>query len=277
MAKAPAKKAASKAIAPRVTGTDMATIDSQLAAESLKGQLQTGGSNRIKVLAKGAFEVEGVEHEELQMVVIDGAFRKQFFIDNYDKENITPPDCYAIGRPMSAGGDTPNTTIPEEDSPDKQADKCAVCPQNVFGSKGRGKACQDRRWLVVNLVDDEGSHLNPSAPLYLLDLSPTNIKPFDSMAGYIEKTLGGSPLKAIVTARAVNVGTYANVTWHDPIPNPDYAVAFMRRAEAADILAKRPDFEAAAAKAAQAPAARRGAQPARRGAAAPARAPARGR
>lgn len=268
MAKAPAKKG----IATRTAGTDLATIDSQLAAESLKGQLMVGGSNRIKVLAKGAFEVEGVEHEELQLVVIDGAIRKQFFHDNFDKENITPPDCYAIGRPMSTGGDTPNTTVPEGDSPDIQSDKCATCPQNVFGSKGRGKACQDRRWLVVQIVDDAGSHLEPTAPLYLLDLSPTNIKAFDAQAAYIEKSIG-APLKAILTARATNNGTYALVSWHDPIPNPDYGIAFSRRAEAADILAKRPDFEAAAAKAAQAPASRRGAAPARRGAAAPARAP----
>src|SRR5690606_5403449 len=94
-----------------------------------------------------------------------------------------------------------------------------------------------------------GAAAEPDAPLYTLELPPTAIKSFDGIVSNIMRSLSGPPVKAMLTVRAKNVGTYALITFHDPLPNPDYAVHYARRVEVQDMLFRKPDFAAYEAKA----------------------------
>jgi hypothetical protein len=255
------------ALAPATASRALATIDSELASEvaNLKNQIGQPSGNKIKVEASGDFILpDGMNlGNEIQVVVLDFISRNFFYSGPYNPNNISPPDCYAMGKEKAS-------MAPEDDSPAKQNDKCGTCPLNAFGSgnNGKSKACQNRYWLAVLLVNPENpdEHNDPAAPVYILDLSPSNLRSFEGAVSTIARTLAGPPLKALLTVTAKNVGTYAQVTFTDPLPNPDYAAHAARRSETVDVLHRRPDFAAAAA-AAPANNRGRGAQPARRAAA----------
>lgn len=242
---------ASKAVATRKTNTEIALIDDQLSSEAalLKQQISAPSGNKIRIEPKGAFVLpEGLElGPEIQVAVVDFMNRNLFYSRPYNPNEIVPPDCYAIGRVI-------NDLKPEDDAPDRQNDKCVSCPMNQFGSasNGKGKACQNRYWVAVLLIDPDNpdAHNDPAAPVYLLDLSPTNRRSFEGAIGHATKMLGHWA-KATYTVTAENAGTYAAVSWTDPVPNPAYAQQLARRADAEDMLTRRPDFAAAAAAAAQ--------------------------
>lgn len=238
-----------KAVA-KTAGTSIATIDQELAAEvaNLKNQIGQPSGNKIKVEPSGDFILPSGENlgDEINVVVVDFVTRNTFYSTPYNPNNPSPPDCYAIGRDLSS-------MEPEDDSPDIQHDDCATCPLNQFGSgqNGKSKACKNSRVLAVVVVDpeDPSAAAQLDAPIYTLELPPTAIKSFDGAVSAVARALSGPPVKAILTVRAKNVGTYALITFHDPLPNPDYAVHYSRRGEVQDTLFRKPDFASYEAKA----------------------------
>lgn len=234
--------ARTKALKPAASGTSLALVDDELAKEvaSLKNAISQPSGNRIKVESSGDFVLpDGMNlGNEIQVVVIDFVSRNTFYSAPYNSQNPVPPDCYAIGKDLSA-------LTPEQDSPALQADKCATCPLNQFGSgnNGKSKACKNTRELAVRVVDPEQDY-DPSAPIYTLSLPPTAIRSFDGAVATVARSLAGPPLKAILTVTARNKGTYAEIAFVDPVPNPDYAQDFARRGEVQDVLFRKPDFSA---------------------------------
>lgn len=241
-----ARSAKSTAVTKKSTGTAVALIDDQLTAEAnaLAKQIGAPSGNKLKVDVTGKFVTpDGLDlGSEIQVVVVDFISRNFFYSTAYSPGEITPPDCYSMGKDVQA-------MKPEDDSPMKQHDACATCPMNAFGSgQGNAKACQNRYWVSVLLVDPDNpeAHNDPAAPIYLLDLSPSNRKSFEGAIRSTTKMLGHWA-KAMYTVIAENAGTFARVSWVDPVPNPDYAAHVARRPEVEDVLLRRPDFSAAAA------------------------------
>ena len=194
-------------------------------------------------------------------MVLDFVSRNNFYDQKYNRDNPAPPACYAIGKSLK-------DMAPENDSPDPQNSDCASCPLNQFGSgdNGKSKACQNRRLAAVMVIDPENPEASaePDAPIYTLDLSPSNIKSFDGAINMSSKSMGHY-IKVLLTVTGKNVGTYATATFSDPVPNEFYAAHYARRAEVEPLLTRKPDFAAYAAKAP--PARGRGAAPAPRKAA----------
>lgn len=250
-------------LSPATAGANksIALIDQEMAKEvaNLKSQIGQASGNKISVESTGNFKLpDGLDlGDEIHVVVIDFVSRNNFYSIPFNRDNPAPPDCYAIGKVIAE-------MAPEDDSPSPQNELCASCPLNQFGSGngGRGKACSNRRLLAVVLVDPEDPDASAAAdaPIYTLDLPPTAIKSFDGAASYVARALAGPPVKAVLTVTAKPVGTYAAISFSDPVPNPHYAVHYARRGEVQDMLFRKPDFATYEAK----KPARRPAAPARR-------------
>lgn len=227
----------------KATGTALSNIDQELATEAadLRKQLDAPTTNKIKVEVTGDIILPDGTNlgRRMDVVVVDFYSRFQLFKKKYNPNEITPPDCYAIGKIV-------DEMAPEDDSPEKQAPKCKDCWANQWKSAGEGrpgKACQNRFWVAVLVIDpsDPQAHNLPDAPLLIMDLSPANRRSFEEAVEYAGKSLG-SPLKARFTVSTKNVGTYAKISWGDPMPNNDYAMHFARRGEAQPLLTRKPDF-----------------------------------
>ena len=94
-----------------------------------------------------------------------GKASKVYYIKGYTEGSDASPDCYSN-----------DGMVPEADSVAPQADKCAICPQNQWGSKitqdgKKGKSCADSKRLAIaqpGLVNDPMLLRVPAASLRAL-------------------------------------------------------------------------------------------------------------
>jgi hypothetical protein len=103
---------------------------------------------------------------------------KTFYADGYVSGNDSPPDCFSLDAITS-----------DPSSPNRQAIKCAQCPQNVWGSKtsggGRAKACADQRRLAVVPAGDITNE-SLGGPM-LLRLPPTSLANLANYSSLLER------------------------------------------------------------------------------------------
>lgn len=249
MARAPtASKApsASKAVATTAPRQSLTAIDEQLRQEALalKDQLPTGGGVRIKLdNKKSTFTSPSGEDlgDTLQIVVVDYLAWNRYYESSYEKDNPTLPVCFAHDKAVKSLTPSPNGSHIQNDGP------CNTCKWDQFKTAkvGKGKACKNSRDIAVLLVDPNNPDAisDPKAPIYIFSVPPTGIQSFDGFALGVGRSLGGPPVKAIVTMQAMDMGQYSSISFSDPVPNPDYGMHVGRRAEIADILAREPDYE----------------------------------
>ena len=90
---------------------------------------------------------------EVVIVHSSPAVSKIYYEGQYSEGDSEAPDCFSV-----------NGHNPDPASPKKQAELCATCPNNIWGSKtmanGKpGKACQDSKRLVVVPANDLANEL----------------------------------------------------------------------------------------------------------------------
>lgn len=231
---ATAKKVAGTAVAvKKPTGGAIVSIQEQLKAQAaaMAGRIAPPSGIAIKVTQDKKFLLpDGTKTDgPLELVVVDFVSRNEFYQGAYDQNAISPPACFAIHP-------EPKQMVPSKNSPEAQADDCASCPMNQFGSAGKGKACKNTRVLAVLPPDAD-----ESTPMWLLKVSPTAIKGFDGFVGNVARTFQMPPISVVVNVDFNPAETFASLTFSDPRPNDNLASHFARQEEAKELLAVEPD------------------------------------
>lgn len=94
------------------------------------------------------YEGQPVEGNQALAVVLD-TFRVNTYFDGaYDPDVPQSPRCYAISRDGEQMAPHPTMQVDLSYFAPQNV-TCTECPMNVFGSKGKGKACQNRRRLFM--------------------------------------------------------------------------------------------------------------------------------
>jgi hypothetical protein len=137
----------------------------------------SGGGDTITVNNKKNLFIMPNEQEveEFEALIVDFAYRNEYYIGAYNPKVITPPACFAIA-PSSA------QLIPSASSPVKQNETdCATCQQNQFGThpNGGGKACKNT--VIIAVLPPEEDVVS-SHDIWILKTSPTAIRPFNKYA-----------------------------------------------------------------------------------------------
>lgn len=140
---------------------------------------------------------DGTETESLDVVVLDYAYRNQFYKTTYNPNDYQPPVCQAIGKETNDYL-TPSDVL----STEKQHHSCNTCPKHQWKShaNGRARACQDQILLALMLPDPaQDDHI------MLVKVSPTALK---LVAPYLLKMVDmyGHPLK-VITTLSVDIST----------------------------------------------------------------------
>lgn len=109
---------------------------------------ETPNSSSIR-LSAGVLSLGGqpVPQNKLEVVILDYALEHTYYEEKYNPNQIRHPACFAIG-PVSDA----DVLAPHPNSAKPQAATCAACPKMKWGSDpngGRGKACQERRRLIM--------------------------------------------------------------------------------------------------------------------------------
>ena len=209
--------------------------------ETLQKRLSPASGDKIRVGQNKVFSFpDGTSTPDpFQCVIVDFIASNDFYETGFDKDDISPPDCFARGT-------EPNTLMPSPNSPSKQADSCAVCPNNQWGSgpRGKGKACKNARLLAVLPPD-----ATPESPIWILQASPTAIQFFDKYVKALGAQLGMMPWGVITTVGFDPQSDYPSLRFGKPEPlDPSRGLEFYQRiTEARNRLMQEPDVSQAGA------------------------------
>lgn len=148
---ATATKKTAGAAGPKTAGKGLAKWDAQLAqyAQKVVDENKNIGSGiptfslKSGVLSLGEDELP---NNEMAVIILDSAHINKYYAEGYDPDQRSPVTCYSIGRDTLEMVPHPEVVARGQ----QQADSCAECPMNRFGSaeKGRGKACANRARLL---------------------------------------------------------------------------------------------------------------------------------
>lgn len=205
----------------------------QLRAEAaeIAKRIAAPTGDRIRFNGGSSFTTpDNLEGDELEVVVIDFLSTNMYYDSDYDRNDPQPPACFAIGP-------EPAVLIPSGSSPNKQADACAVCPQNQFGSAGKGKACKNTRLLAVMPLHVEGN------PIWIMSVPPTSIRAFDS---YVHKLAAKQKLipAAVLTSITMEAGAKFAAPRFEvlrPLTDDELNIVMPMREEANSRLMVEPD------------------------------------
>jgi hypothetical protein len=231
---APLKKStgvASTAVAVKKPAGNIVSIQEALRAQAAATSERVAPASGIKISTAGkqfSFP-NGDKSTAFNAVVVDFVARNEFYEDNYDPSAIVPPVCFAIGS-------NPLKLVPSMNSPIRQSDSCNGCPMNEFKSKGNGKACSNTRYLAVLPPDAD-----ESTPIWLLKVSATALKGFDSFVAGVARSFTLPPVGVVVEITFDPATSYPKLVFSDPVLNENVADHFARQEEARELLAAEPD------------------------------------
>lgn len=234
-----ATKAKDKSL-PAVAGAPNlpASIRDALAAETqgLADRIKAPTGNKIKLTKKKTFKMpNGMEAEgPLTVVVVDFANANVFHDRPYKEGEYFPPACFAAGIEVN------DKLTPSKNSPDKQNDTCAKCPNNEFGSKGDGKACKNIRRLAVIAGAGEDA-LKPDSDMWILEISPTGGKAWDAYVSMVRTQFGMPPVGVITDIFFDPESEYQSLRFKPAQANPNLELHFGRKAQARELLLAEPD------------------------------------
>lgn len=233
MATKPKSTAVAKAKSTAVSTNVMSSMAQDM--EDLRSRLTKVSGDRIKISNKQFTLPSGDILDFLDVVIVDFVYTNKYYEGAYEKDNIVPPNCFAIHQ-------EPTGMVPSANSPDVQCEDCNKCWANQFGSSGKGKACQNRLLMAV-LPADAG----PDTPFAILDISPTAVKPFSAYVSSVARGLQRPPY-GVITHVECNPSTKHDVcVFSDPQPIEDMEFIEMvrgRRQEAIERLSVEPDVAA---------------------------------
>ena len=110
--------------------TAVVSIKEQIAAQvaAMGDRIAPPTGSKIKLSPGSMTLPDGTRTTDpLDVVIVDFVAKNSFYPGAFDKDNIVPPVCFAIGT-------NPAKLTPSPNSPEPQASSCAECPMNAFGS-----------------------------------------------------------------------------------------------------------------------------------------------
>ena len=178
---------------PSKPTTQMNSYDAELAAFAKAGAaIETPASNFISTRG-GRLSYQGNEipGNKMNVVVIASMMENHYYTDRFDPDNLSSPKCFAFSEDGQG-------MAPHELSAEKQAETCAACPHNQFGSAdvGRGKACKNIRKLGI--ITEDGLEDVGAAELAVLKVPVTSVKEWGSYVNLLNSNFS-LPAFAVLT------------------------------------------------------------------------------
>lgn len=144
----------------------------------------------------------GQEAEELSVIVLGANRSNMYWEEEFRSGVFTPPKCYAIAHPSWKAGEVEEKLAPPADLKTRQAESCAKCDWNAFGSarRGRGKACSNTVRLAMIPAD---AKLVDKVEGAMLSVPPTSLRMWTQYARQIVDGLNRPVGTAVTRIRKV--------------------------------------------------------------------------
>jgi hypothetical protein len=214
-------------------------LAAQIAQDLKDLQQQVGGAAvmQIRMSGKGFTTPDGETAASIRGIIVDFASANTHYPGAFDKENPSPPNCFAVHKII-------DQLAPHPTAPEPQADTCAECPLNKFESGvGKSKACKNTRKLA--LIQENATE---DSPIWILTVPPKSLRYFDT---YVSSTLSGrhgiTPICAVTEITMDPREDFAapRFAFERLLEEDELIKAYSRRAEAESMLLQPPRANAA--------------------------------
>ncbi len=227
--------------------TAVTNWDEELAKDAqaaVATEASTGGAPAFSI--KGGvlmFNDVAIPNNEVAVIVLDSLIENAYYDTDYDADNITPPTCFAFGRDETTMA--PHQTVFEHEQ--AQNETCKGCQFNAFGTadKGRGKACGNRRRMMLipaGEIDKNGVFVAETDAGEIersiagqLKIPPTSLKLWGNYVKQVAGTMNRPPHGVITKMKVVpDPKSQFKVTFQllGKVPNDLMAAVMERRKEA---------------------------------------------
>jgi hypothetical protein len=231
-----AKKQSTKSTSTQMTAYDK--LIAEMAGE-ISNKVEAPSGNRIKCDSKSSKFIlpDGIEADELEVVVLDFNSHNQFYESAYTPGVVSVPTCFAIG-------DNPKALVPSKNAPQAQSENCAQCAMNAYGSNGNGKACRNSRLLAVIDPADMAE-----GPVYTISVPPTSIRAWDSYVSTLVARHKCPPIGVVTSISQDSDSQYIKLKFDMKrvLVSDELKAAFDRREEGKMAINAEPDVSGFAA------------------------------
>lgn len=194
--------AARKKVAKKGVAGLPATIQQRILAKQERfGNREAQNTGKQITFKSKQFKFDGDKiGDTMDVVLLDYVFVNQYFSTDYDPDNITPADCFAL-----ADEEMELKPLAEvlHRQVDTDEDMCTDCWANQWGSadRGDGKACQNRRRVAVISAElfnekDWAETLDADNVGYI-SLGGTTLKAWRTYTNKVGKKLGLAPFQVV--------------------------------------------------------------------------------
>lgn len=195
---------------------------------TLRSRIAPPAGNRISLKGRVFTMPDGSTNPgPIGAVVLDFRNYNAYWDMPYNPQQLTDPVCFALSREFDA-------LAPHPESPEPQAERCATCPKNAYGSATNGKAklCKNSRRLAI-VPPDATLETSPM----LLDASPTAISAFESYLLGLAAD-GKMPVEVITHIAFDPASDFPSIRFGKPKPLTDKQLTVMMalRAKARPML-----------------------------------------
>lgn len=192
--------------------TALATWDAELAKQAEEYADQeagVGGGSKFSIRGGTlSFNDAPLPNNEMAVVICDSILENVYYEGDFDPDSLSSPSCFAFGR-------DDKQIAPHADVEEPKAEKCDGCPMNEWGSssKGRGKACRNRRRLALvsagnfdadgNFEPFESSEDFSKAQIGYFGIPPTSLKGYAAYVTQLKTNLKRPPFAVFTRVSVV--------------------------------------------------------------------------
>lgn len=157
-----------------MSSTELTALQKRIQDElaGIRGTVAAPSGRNISTKGKVFSLPDGTSSQgPLNCVILDHRNFNRYFTEAYNPQAPKPPQCFAIAKEI-------RDLAPHEEAVSPQAETCAECAMNKFGSAptGKGKACRNTVRLAVAPADAA----DDAEPM-ILTVSPTGLKSWNAL------------------------------------------------------------------------------------------------
>jgi hypothetical protein len=186
--------------------TALEDVRAKIAAQrqAVTGSYENTGFPKISTAAKMFTLPNGTSHRgPLNCLILDYRNTRAYFPGVWNPQDPKPPVCSARAKKIE-------DLAPSDDVEDKQANTCASCPLDEWGSDpngGKGKACKSGVRLALVPAD-----FKAATPIMALDVSPTGLKSWSALLQELE-VAEKAPLEIVTNVGFNQAKAYPTLTF----------------------------------------------------------------
>lgn len=165
----------------------------------------------------------------LRAVILDHRNYNRYYTVAYNPQDPKPPACFALAKEIAG-------LAPHAEAADPQADACANCAMNKWGSApggGKGKACRNTVRLAIAAPDKSDDE-----PM-ILTVSPTGLKSWNALVNSLE-TIGMLPVQVVTEISFDPQAAYPTLQFKADSPHEDLEHFWHMREKAQAMLDQPP-------------------------------------